>query len=165
MDEIILELNARIKTLERKVKGLQNRGEDLQRQHDKLDKIFNNAERFKELPPRDLWPLNYRIKAEPAKVNDWLSIYADKHHLKLEDLKGPCREAQIVTARHVAMWFLKINTPYSFKTIGGTFNRDHSTALHAHAKIERFLEIGDHLSKYSVDIANLTALEIWPVKD
>jgi chromosomal replication initiation ATPase DnaA len=112
-----------------------------------------------------LWPLNYRIKAEPEKVNVWLDIFAVKHNLKTQDLSGLCRLAQIVTARHVAMWFLKNNTPFSYKAIGEIFNRDHSTALHAYRKIENLLEIGDQMSKFSVDIAHLTALEIWPVKD
>ena len=165
MENTLDTLNQRIYKLERQLRGLKGKNLELQNKHDKVERIFNNAERFKELPPRKLWPLNYRIKAEPNKVDDWLTKFAEKHQLKPEHLSHSSRIAEIVNARHVAMWFLKVNTPYSFKAIGEIFNRDHSTALHAHRKIENLLFIGDRMVKFSVHVAHLTALEVWPVKN
>ena len=65
MENTLDTLNQRIYKLERQLRGLKGKNLELQNKHDKVEKIFNNAERFKELPPRKLWPLNYRIKAEP----------------------------------------------------------------------------------------------------
>lgn len=165
MDNTLETLNRRIYKLERQIRGLKEKNADLQNKHDKVERIFNNAERFKDLPPRESWPLNYRIKADPKKVDIWLYKFAEKHQLEPSDLNGKTRVSEVVNARHVAIWFLKINTPYSFKAIGEIFHRDHSTALHAHNKIENLLFIGDQMSKFSADVAHLTALEVWPVKD
>ena len=165
MENTLETLNRRLYKLERQLRGLKGKNHDLQNKHDKVERIFNNAERFKDLPPRKLWPLKYRIKAEPKKVELWLTKFSEKHEIKRANLSASSRVAEIVNARHVAMWFLKVNTSNSFKAIGEIFDRDHSTALHAHKKVENLLFIGDSQIKFSVDVAHFTALEVWPVND
>ena len=159
------DINKRVYKIEGQIRSLKKVKAELLKRYDKLDSIFNSAERFKDLPPRHLWPLNYRIKSEPEKVDDFLDLFAGKFQLSFSDLSGPNRRAETVNARHVAMWFLKLNTPYSYKAIGAMFHRDHSTALHACRKVENLLEINDHMSKFAADIAHITALEIWPTND
>jgi hypothetical protein len=155
-------LRTRVIKLERRVNALTKEKKKIEKKLFKVLKIFNKAERYKGVPPLTDWPLHYRIQNDPDKVDDWLKIFVEKHNLEVEDLTGQGRQSHLIAARHVAMWFLKQNTPFSFCHIGSIFNRDHSTVMHAERKVKDYIEAGDRTIKFSLDMCNLSAAEIWP---
>lgn len=63
-----------------------------------------------------------------------LTQICKKHDLKVSDLIGKSRKAEIVAARHEAMYLLHRNTNLTKVAIGELFGRDHSTVLSALAK-------------------------------
>lgn len=60
---------------------------------------------------------------------------ADYYRLSVSDLQSKGRKANIVKARHVAMFLAKELTQKSLPALGAAFGRDHTTVLHAVKKI------------------------------
>jgi chromosomal replication initiator protein len=56
---------------------------------------------------------------------------AERHGLTLADLKGPARSPTFARPRQEAMALIRQLTDHSLPKIGGFFNRDHTTVLHA----------------------------------
>ncbi len=77
------------------------------------------------------------LKVSPGDV---LRAVANHYHIKQAAIKGQRRVANLVHARHVAMYLLKEELGMPFTEIGRWFsNRDHTSAMHAIKKIERDL--------------------------
>jgi chromosomal replication initiator protein len=73
------------------------------------------------------------LKVNP---NDVLRAVSNHYHVKQAALKGPQRIAELVKARHIAMYILKEDLHLPFTEIGKWFsNRDHTSAMHAVKKI------------------------------
>ena len=63
------------------------------------------------------------------------------YNISLEELKSKSRKRELVTARQVAMYFVKKYTSYSLKSIGHYFGgRDHSTVIHALQAVNDMLD-------------------------
>ncbi len=78
-----------------------------------------------------------------VKVQD---IVADFYNLTVADLISPKRQANIVLARHIAMYILKTNYGLSYKKIGSLFSgRDHSTVISGCERIENELKLSGDL--------------------
>jgi len=66
---------------------------------------------------------------------------AAHYNISLEDLKSKSRKREFVTARQVAMFFVKQYTNHSLKSIGHYFGgRDHSTVIHALQAVNDMLD-------------------------
>lgn len=87
--------------------------------------------------------------ARPAPLPDWLPAWkrigievAQKHRLRLADLRGPRRLKHISRARHEAFWRCKEELGLSWSAIARHFGgRNHSSAIYGHRKHEqRMLE-------------------------
>jgi len=64
-----------------------------------------------------------------------------KHYsIKLKDLKGVSRAKNFSLPRQVSMYLIRRYTSLGFREIGQIFGKDHSTAIHAHQKIENEIE-------------------------
>ena len=63
-------------------------------------------------------------------------------HFKVtsEDIRSSKRSNDIAYPRQIAMYLCHEMTEVSWPTIGGFFNRDHSTVIHAHKKIQSLTE-------------------------
>ncbi len=61
---------------------------------------------------------------------------ADRHRISLCEIRGSSRRAELVAARHEAMWRMKRELRLSSTQIGRYFNRDHTSVLHAVWKLE-----------------------------
>lgn len=71
----------------------------------------------------------------------------DVYGVKMHDLLSARRTANIVRPRQVSMYLAKELTSLSLPRIGrATGDRDHTTVLHAHRKIERLLKSDDVLA-------------------
>ncbi len=66
---------------------------------------------------------------------------AEYFNVTVEELKDKTRKKEIVTARHIAMYFAKEYTSLALKTIGYHFGkRDHTTVLHALEAVNDLME-------------------------
>jgi chromosomal replication initiator protein len=79
-----------------------------------------------------------RIRTEERLANVSGHV-AREFRLPLEELQSRSREQRITFARQLAMFVCREITGAPFELIGQHFNRDHSTAVHAHRLIERRL--------------------------
>jgi chromosomal replication initiator protein len=74
-------------------------------------------------------------------------------HVKLLDVRGSSREANIVRARSLSIYLARKLTTLSLLQIGEYFSgRDHSTVLHSIHKITLLLESDDHLANLCRDV-------------
>lgn len=109
--------------------------------------------------------LNFAIEALADFVNK--NIYktdsiesiqkavADYFHIRVEDLKGKRRSADIAYPRQIAMYLSRILTEENLNRIGLEFGgRDHSTVIHACDKIVEELKVNKTLEKQIKEIQN-----------
>ena len=84
-----------------------------------------------------LKPLSARVIIEKT------AVYYD---LRSEDIVGSKRDKEIVRPRQVAMYLMRHEMSLSFPKIAGAVGgRDHTTAMHSVAKIEKLLEVDEDL--------------------
>ena len=81
---------------------------------------------------------------EPAthlSIKDIQQRVADEFCLRVADLNGRCRSANIARPRQIAMYLARRHTGSSLQDIGAAFGgRDHGTVIHATRTIEQKLE-------------------------
>ena len=81
-------------------------------------------------------------------VSQIAKVVARKMRVKLSDMRGSTRVANIVRARGLATLLARKLTPISLQQIGEFFGgRDHSTVLHSVRKTSKLLESDPELSK------------------
>ena len=69
--------------------------------------------------------------------NSVISAVSKLYNLKLQDIIGNSRKKEHTTARHIAMYILRVEYNFSFKEIGSLMNnRDHTTVINAVEKIK-----------------------------
>lgn len=78
-------------------------------------------------------------KPEPIKVEKIISEVAHTYNVSESDILSNRRTAELVLARQVAMYIARETTDLSYKAIGESFGKDHSTVLYNVNKIEDFL--------------------------
>ncbi|MGD0999267.1 MAG: chromosomal replication initiator protein DnaA [Candidatus Brocadiia bacterium] len=80
-------------------------------------------------------------------VEDILRVVTTRYNVRVSDLQSRKRTRSIVLPRQICMYLARALTPLSLEEIGGYFGgRDHSTVLHAEAKIASSLEQDTALS-------------------
>ncbi len=103
--------------------------------HARLDKAPLAVEVAAEIL-RDIAPVIPTV-IDPAQL---IRVVARHYSLSEDDLKGPSRSRQIVTARHIAMFLLREETSLSLPQIGQLLGgRDHTTVMHGYNKIKNAL--------------------------
>lgn len=118
----------------------------LKAERDRVKKELEDQKREKEAEKqRHIDEVNKRQKAAiernisaniPAK--EIISIVAEKHRMKYEDVVGHRRSHRIVAARWEAMRAIHEMKPWmSVAQIARAFNRDHTTALHALGRLSK----------------------------
>lgn len=79
---------------------------------------------------------------------DMIMNAVSKHYgLKIKDLKGVSRAKNFSLPRQIAMFLIRRYTNLGFREIGQIFGKDHSTAVHAHQKIDAEIETDPELRK------------------
>jgi chromosomal replication initiator protein len=74
-------------------------------------------------------------------VEDILRVVTTRYNVRVSDLQSRKRTRSIVLPRQICMYLARALTTLSLEEIGGYFGgRDHSTVLHAEAKINSSLE-------------------------
>lgn len=79
-------------------------------------------------------------KPEPIKIEKIISEVAKTYNVTDEEILSERRTKSLVIARQVAMYISRKMTDLSFKQIGESFGKDHTTVLHNVEKIEEFLK-------------------------
>lgn len=93
---------------------------------------------------------------EPIKVEKIISEVAHTYNVSESDILSNRRTAELVLARQVAMYIARETTDLSFKAIGESFGKDHTTVLYNVNKIEEFLKDKPYQKELVDDlIANL----------
>jgi len=70
------------------------------------------------------------------RLNHIMRLVAFVTDMTVDDLSSHHRGNDYVKARHIAMWLAMQNTTLSLTRIGRKFNRDHTTVLYAHRKVD-----------------------------
>ena len=83
-----------------------------------------------------------------------LAVIAEYFDVSLDELLGPGRVHNLVYSRQIAMYLCRELTDLSLPRIGETFNRDHTTVMHAERKIRK--EMAEKPTVYD-DVQQLTA--------
>lgn len=77
-----------------------------------------------------------------AKVNRIIEKVASYYSITETQMKSKSRRRQVVTARHLCIYFLRLNTQLSLKYIGNLFGgRDHTTVLNSLSVVKSQLSI------------------------
>lgn len=76
-------------------------------------------------------------KKEPIKIEQIISEVARNYSIQETDILSQRRTATIALARQVAMYIAKETTELSYKSIGESFGKDHTTVLYACRAIEQ----------------------------
>jgi len=79
-------------------------------------------------------------KPEPIKVENIISEVAKTYNVSVSDILSNRKTASLALARQVAMYIARKTTDLSFKQIGESFGKDHTTVLYNVNKIETFLK-------------------------
>lgn len=78
-------------------------------------------------------------KPEPIKIEKIISEVAKTYNVSESDIVSARRTAPLALARQVAMYIAKTTTDLSFKAIGESFKKDHTTVLYNVNKVEEYL--------------------------
>ena len=79
-------------------------------------------------------------KPEPIKIEKIISEVAKTYNVSESDILSNRRTAELVIARQVAMYIARETTDLSYKAIGESFGKDHTTVLYNVDKINKFLK-------------------------
>lgn len=77
---------------------------------------------------------------EPIKIEKIISEVARTYNVSESDILSNRRTAKLALARQVAMYISRETTDLSYKAIGESFGKDHTTVLYNVNKIEEFLK-------------------------
>ena len=78
------------------------------------------------------------------------------YHIQVKDLKGKKRVKAIVVPRQIAMYLSREMTENSLPKIGAEFGgKDHTTVIHAHAKISHLVKTDSSMQQEISEIKNL----------
>ncbi len=76
---------------------------------------------------------------EPIKIETIISEVANTYNVSENDILSNRRTASLARARQVAMYIARETTGLSFKQIGESFGKDHSTVLYNVRQVEDFI--------------------------
>jgi chromosomal replication initiator protein len=109
--------------------------------------------------------LRERQKAMKEKnnyVDNIIKEICKFYYLSVDEVIGKSRKREIVKARFIAIYIIRMETDFKLSAIGRIFNRDHSTILHSiriitnTLKLKYDTDISDELSEIKKIINNLT---------
>lgn len=128
--------------------------------HAQLLKIPPSYESAKEI----LGDLIIDSKAEKLSAHDIINLATEFFSLPTEELLGPSRTKNLVTARHITMYALREHTDLSLPIIGDLFDgRDHTSVLHAVNKITEKMQTDNSIHSQVLQLTNKITKGKMPV--
>lgn len=113
-------------------------------------------------PEPSLWPLHIRVKMGSEKLPEFVVRFCAGAQVKVEDVFSESRLKQFVIPRHVLMWFVAENSHLTINAVGRMFGRHHASVVHAKKSVNSLIAVQDKLYMFHVELAERTALEVWP---
>jgi len=85
---------------------------------------------------------------QTLSIDQIIAAVAGFYNFQAEDLRGSRRTKDLALARQVAMYLAREETSSSLVQIGSALGqRDHTTVMHGHSKIEKAIEADDRLRR------------------
>ena len=81
------------------------------------------------------------LKDQIEKADLIIAKVATFYGMANNDIRGKCRQKELVKARWIAMYFIRQQTDFTLKTIGDMFGRDHTTVIHALETIKDIMSL------------------------
>ena len=107
----------------------------------------------------DLAPNTHRRTITPGRI---VETVAGFYNIASEELKTKSRSRDVVLPRQVAMFIIREETDASLSDIGAEFgNRDHTTVMHACAKIERDMDRDNQLRQAILTVRQMLHGELY----
>jgi chromosomal replication initiator protein len=107
---------------------------------------FENVEPSREFIEKKLGGVGRQPRA--VKPKEVLSAVAQHFGLKVKDLTGKSRRAELVLPRQIAMFLLRQEFRQSFEGVGDLLGgRDHTTIMHGVNKIEKLIKENHEIHK------------------
>ena len=94
------------------------------------------------------------IKVEKKTIGPELILQyvANYFHISEKAIKAKTRKHEVVVARQIAMYFIKKITNMNLKSIGGIFNKDHATVIHAIKTVSNMCDVDSNFRNMIDDI-------------
>lgn len=77
---------------------------------------------------------------EPIKIEKIITEVARTYNVTENDILSNRRTAELAMARQISMYIARETTELSYKAIGESFGKDHSTVLYSCRQIEKFMK-------------------------
>lgn len=77
-----------------------------------------------------------RRRSPSREVDQAIALVEDRTGVSPFEILGPYRYADVVHARHLAMWLVRHRWSWSYPQIGKAFDRDHTSVMHAVSRID-----------------------------
>ncbi len=113
---------------------------------------LQNSEITIDIAETALIDLINESKANEITIPYIQEIVANYFSLTKEQILGKTRSKNIALPRQIAMYLSREMVDASLPTIGGEFNRDHTTIIHGHEKIRKELEVNESLRMQIIDL-------------
>ncbi len=102
---------------------------------------------------RDFFGLKKKQRRRRPSSRRLLSLVAKTFRVRTSDLCGKSRQKNIALARHVAAYLLRKELALPLQEVGRLLgNRDHTTIMHAEAKVSRLFSTNQHLRHQIITI-------------
>ena len=92
------------------------------------------------------------LAPEPIKIDKIISEVARTYDVSENEILSRHKTAEVAKARQIAMYIARETTELSYKAIGESFGRDHTTALFSVNKIEELIKISPYDKELIEDI-------------
>lgn len=112
--------------------------------HSQLSKTEVTAEACKNI----LADLILNPSKKMIKAKQIINVVAEYYNIDIKDVMAKNRRKDIAWPRQIAMYIMRAELDLSYPVIGDeTGGRDHTTAIHAHEKVEKEIKENDNLKQ------------------
>ncbi len=112
--------------------------------------------------PVHLLPYFARQPIEQATLLQIEKIVCDAYRVRIDEIHGHKRPSRIAWPRQICMYLMVELVDNGTKAIGDYFNKDHSTVVHAHQRVETFMRLYPDVQKAIQQIRDQLTKEITP---
>ena len=85
-------------------------------------------------------------------VNRIQEFVAHRYDVRIQDLKGKCRQSEITVPRQIAMYLSRKMTEKSLPEIAAGFDKSHPTVIHSISVVEKRIEDSEDFRQEIADL-------------
>jgi chromosomal replication initiator protein len=109
---------------------------------------FNNQKPTLESTKSVLSTIISSFQQKSTSSKNIIDAVAGFYDIELKDILGQSRKKELVTPRQIIMFLMREELNHSYPTIGNELGgRDHTTAMHAHTKINKEAQDNERLKQ------------------